>query len=82
MLINVMLGGKTKWLTNNAPCVEGGYPSQMDDSLLQKMELVTENENEKTVATEYWLDGELVHRSVHVHLKKPLELQGSIGKFN
>lgn len=43
---------------------------EMDDALLEKKEGVVDNENEHTTWVEYWLDGELVHRSVHVHLKK------------
>ena len=43
---------------------------EMDDSLLEKKEGSVDNENEFTTWTEYWLDGELVHRSVHVTLKK------------
>mgnify|MGYP007090458442 CR=1 FL=1 len=43
---------------------------EMDDSLLVKQEGAIENDNELTSWTEYWLDGELVHRSVHVLLKK------------
>jgi hypothetical protein len=42
----------------------------MDDSLLEKKEGTIDNENELTSWVEYWLEGELVHRSVHVHLKK------------
>ena len=41
----------------------------MDDSLLEKQEGSVDNENEYTTWTEYWLDGELVHRSAHVTLK-------------
>ena len=44
----------------------------MDDSLLEKKEGVFEDDNEYTTWVEYWLEGELVHRSVHVHLKKAL----------
>jgi hypothetical protein len=43
----------------------------MDDSLLEKKEGVVDNDTENTTWVEYWLDGELVHRSVHVTLKKP-----------
>jgi len=43
---------------------------EMDDSLLEKREGVDENDNERAEWTEYWLDGELVHRSVHLTLKK------------
>ena len=42
----------------------------MDESLLEKKEGVLDNENELTSWVEYWLDGELVHRSAHVTLKK------------
>ena len=44
----------------------------MDDSLLEKRQGDIDNENETTTWTEYWLEGELVHRSAHVTLKKPL----------
>lgn len=43
---------------------------EMDDSLLTKREGVDENDNERAEWVEYWLDGELVHRSVHMTLKK------------
>ena len=42
----------------------------MDESLLEKKEGSVNNENEYTTWVEYWLDGELVHRSAHVTLKK------------
>ena len=42
----------------------------MDTSQLEKREGVLDNDNEYTTWTEYWLDGELVHRSAHVTLKK------------
>ena len=42
----------------------------MDEELLEKREGTVDNENELTDWVEYWLDGELVHRSVHVRLKK------------
>ena len=43
---------------------------EMDDSLLEKKEGVVDNDDEYTTWVEYWLDGELVHRSAHVTLKK------------
>jgi hypothetical protein len=43
---------------------------EMDEALLEKKEGVVDNENEYTTWVEYWLDGELVHRSAHVTLKK------------
>jgi len=48
----------------------------MDDSMLVKQEGAMENDNELTSWTEYWLDGELVHRSVHVLLKKNVTAEG------
>jgi len=41
----------------------------MDESLLEKKEGSVDNEIEYTTWVEYWLDGELVHRSAHVTLK-------------
>jgi hypothetical protein len=43
---------------------------EMDDSLLERKDGVFEDDNELTTWVEYWLEGELVHRSVHVTLKK------------
>jgi hypothetical protein len=43
---------------------------EMDDSLLEKREGSIDNDNELTTWVEYWLEGELVHRSAHVTLKK------------
>jgi hypothetical protein len=43
---------------------------EMDDSLLEKKEGSVDNDNESTTWVEYWLAGELVHRSAHVTLKK------------
>jgi hypothetical protein len=43
---------------------------EMDDSLLEKREGTVDNDNELTTWVEYWLEGELVHRSAHVTLKK------------
>jgi hypothetical protein len=48
----------------------------MDDSLLEKREGTVDNDNELTTWIEYWLEGELVHRSAHVTLKKPLAFVG------
>ena len=43
---------------------------EMDDSLLEKREGSVDDENGLTTWVEYWLEGELVHRSAHVTLKK------------
>ena len=42
----------------------------MDASLMERRSGTVDDENELTTWTEYWLDGELVHRSAHVTLKK------------
>ena len=42
----------------------------MDEALLEKRTGTFENDNERTSWVEYWLDGELVHRSAHVDLKQ------------
>ena len=54
---------------------------EMDESLLEKKEGSVDNDNEYTTWVEYWLDGELVHRSVHVQLKKSVVLSGSTASF-
>lgn len=47
----------------------------MDDSLLEKKEGHVDSEKETTLWVEYYFEGTLVHRSVHVHLK-----EGAISK--
>lgn len=42
----------------------------MDDSLLEHRSGTVDNDNELTTWNEYWLNGEMVHRSAHVTLKK------------
>lgn len=49
---------------------------EMDDSLLEKREGSTDNDTETTSWVEYWLDGELVHRSVHMALKRSVFADG------
>jgi hypothetical protein len=53
----------------------------MDESLLVKREGTFDNDNETTSWVEYWLDGELVHRSAHVQLKKTVTLTSSVASF-
>jgi hypothetical protein len=48
----------------------------MDDSLLEKREGSIDNDTETTSWLEYWLDGELVHRSVNMILKRGIFAQG------
>jgi hypothetical protein len=54
---------------------------EMDEALLEKREGNVDNDNEYTTWVEYWLDGELVHRSAHVQLKKSVVLSGSTASF-
>lgn len=54
---------------------------EMDDSLLEKREGTFEDDNELTTWVEYWLEGELVHRSAHVTLKRSLPIGGEVGTF-
>jgi hypothetical protein len=49
---------------------------EMEESLLEKKEGMVDNDHEMTRWIEYWLEGELVHRSVHVHLKKNVLADG------
>ena len=53
----------------------------MDDSLLEKREGSVDNDNENTTWVEYWLADELVHRSAHVRLKKPMISISEAGSF-
>ena len=53
----------------------------MDDFLLEKREGSVDNDIEMTTWVEYWLDGEMVHRSAHVTLKKPANFGGETAAF-
>ncbi len=48
----------------------------MDESLLEKREGSVDNDNESTNWVEYWLEGELVHRSVNMVLKRGVFAEG------
>ena len=54
---------------------------EMDDSLLERKDGSVDNDVEFTTWTEYWLDGELVHRSVHVSLKTSPALFAEAASF-
>ena len=49
---------------------------EMDDSLLEKREGSLDNDTETTTWVEYWLGEELVHRSVHMALKRGVFADG------
>ncbi len=84
MKINVILGGKTVY-DGDVPRVEGGNPSVMDAADLAKREHRIDNDVERTEITEYWLHGELVHRSVNMELKTGIfadAIQADFGEPN
>ena len=53
----------------------------MDEALLDKREGTIDNDNETTTWIEYWLGGELVHRSAHVQLKRAVVAFGETASF-
>lgn len=55
---------------------------EMDEALLEKKEGLVDNANEHTTWVEYWLDGEIVHRSVHVQLKQNILADGVAAMFD
>ena len=48
----------------------------MDETLLDKREGEVNNDHEHTRWVEYWHEGELVHRSVNMVLKRSVFAQG------
>ena len=54
---------------------------EMDESLLEKREGQVDTETETTEWVEYWFEGELVHRSVHVKLKHAAIADGAASSF-
>jgi hypothetical protein len=59
-----------------------GVIREKDDSELDgPFYNVVDNDHEHTVATEYRLEGRVVHRSVHVHLKQGLGIEAILGSF-
>jgi len=69
-LIQVTLGGETKWDENHLPYVEGGYQTFMEADELEKRVITIDTDDYITTATEYWEGKELRHRSCHAHMKK------------
>jgi len=46
----------------------------MDETLLEKKTGIDSDEEKTLQWIEYWLKGELVHRSVHIKLKRGVEM--------
>lgn len=59
----------------------GNGIEQIDTGLLEDTSHEIDNDNEFTKVAEYRLDGKIVHRSVHVHLKQGLDAQPIAGGF-
>ena len=53
----------------------------IEDTRMEKREGVVDNDNEYTTWVEYWLEGELVHRSASVALKKGISSLMQQGAF-
>jgi hypothetical protein len=53
----------------------------MESEELEMREGALDDDNELTRWVEYWKDDELVHRSVHIELKKPLVSISALGEF-
>lgn len=65
------------------PCrIKGVDNVEMPEDSLEKRTGFHEDESHTADWVEYWLDGELVHRSAHVHLKHGLGSLSAQGQFN
>ena len=53
----------------------------IDDSLLERRDGEINNDREHTKWVEYWLEDELVHRSVDMRLKHTLISQTAVAAF-
>ncbi len=51
----------------------------MDEARLRRVEGELDNSHEHTKWVEYYLADELVHRSVHVHLKEGIGIEAILG---
>jgi len=54
---------------------------EMEESLLENCDVKDATATETIEWVEYWLDGELVHRSVHVKLKHAAIADGGASSF-
>lgn len=58
-----------------------GRIREMDEALLTPNHSLVDNDHEHTKVTEYQLNGQVVHRSVHVHLKQGIGIECLMGKI-
>ena len=64
------------------PCtINGVENTPVDESLLERRTPVTEDDNCRVNAVEYYLDGTMVHRSCHVTMKVGIEALMAQGNF-
>lgn len=64
------------------PCrINGVDGVEVPETDLVKKEGGHENDTEIAKWVEYWLNGELVHRSAHVHLKQGLTMMSDQSSF-
>lgn len=54
---------------------------EIHESLLEKRKGQVDTDTENTEWVEYWFEGELVHRSVHVKLKHAAVSNGDASSF-
>jgi hypothetical protein len=80
-LIQVALGGETKFTPEGLPYNPSTEFGFMEETELKKVTSVLDNDNEHTEVTEYWEGDVLRHRSVNMVLKKPLIFEGAQGKI-
>lgn len=59
-----------------------GVFTEMDEALLTPNHSEIDNDHECTKVTEFILNGKVVHRSVHVHLKQGLGVECALGSFS
>lgn len=78
--VNVILGGETIW-EGDVPSVRGGYPAVMDTNALERKDHHIDNDVEETDIIEYWLNNELVHRSVAMRLKTGIFAEAILADF-
>jgi hypothetical protein len=54
----------------------------MDEEVLEKRIGMDESSTEVINWTEYWYNDELVHRSIHMHLKQGIDVFGDTATFS
>lgn len=76
-LIDVMVGGETRFTQDGQPYNVDGTPARMDADMLERRLAILEGDDKKVVATEYWEGDQLRHRSLHVKIKRAPQFVGA-----